>query len=108
MAFRTLAARDMASSGWLRRFAGLKDKYLHHIREEEQERFVCAEKHPAATDIRHIRRVFDRRKKEEKAAAKVEKKKPFGHPGDLHSEDMKEAGKPPGLQHLKCCGVNRL
>ena len=68
-----LAARDMASSGWLRRFAGLKDEYLHHIREEEQEQFVAAEKHLGATDIRYMRRVFNRRKKEEKAAAEVER-----------------------------------
>ncbi|OHT18551.1 hemerythrin domain-containing protein [Edaphosphingomonas haloaromaticamans] len=69
-----LAARDMASSGWLRRFAGLKDEYLHHIREEEQEQFVAAEQHLQASDVRYMRRVFNRRKKEEKAAAKVEKK----------------------------------
>ncbi|MGC4252623.1 MAG: hemerythrin domain-containing protein [Sphingobium sp.] len=69
-----LAARDMASSGWLRRFAGLKEEYLHHIREEEQEQFVAAEKHLAPSDLRHMRRVFNRRKKEEKAAARVEKK----------------------------------
>jgi hypothetical protein len=68
-----LAARDMGSSGWLKRFAGLKDEYLHHIREEEQEQFVAAEKHLAPTDVRYMRRVFNRRKKEEKAAAKVEK-----------------------------------
>ncbi len=69
-----LAARDMASSGWLRRFAGLKDEYLHHIREEEQEQFVAAEAHLSATDIRYMRRVFNRRKREEKAAAKIEPK----------------------------------
>jgi len=69
-----LAARDMASPGWLRRFAGLKDEYLHHIREEEQEQFVAAEKHLRPTDVRYMRRVFNRRKREEKAAAKVEKK----------------------------------
>jgi len=69
-----LAARDMGSSGWLRRFAGLKDEYLHHIREEEQEQFVAAEKHLKAVDIRYMRRVFNRRKKEEKAAATIEKK----------------------------------
>lgn len=69
-----LAARDMASSGWLRRFAGLKDEYLHHIREEEQEQFVAAEAHLSATDVRYMRRVFNRRKREEKAAAKVERK----------------------------------
>jgi hypothetical protein len=69
-----LAARDMASSGWLRRFAGLKDEYLHHIREEEQEQFVAAEAHLSATDVRYMRRVFNRRKREEKAAAKIERK----------------------------------
>jgi len=69
-----LAARDMASSCWLRRFAGLKDEYLHHIREEEQEQFVAAEAHLSATDVRYMRRVFNRRKREEKAAARIERK----------------------------------
>jgi hypothetical protein len=69
-----LAARDMASPGWLRRFAALKEEYLHHVGEEEQEQFVAAEAHLGATDVRYMRRVFNRRKKEEKAAAKVEPK----------------------------------
>lgn len=69
-----LAARDMGSSGWLKRFAGLRDEYLHHIREEEQEQFVAAEKHLRPTDVRYMRGVFNRRKKDEKATAKVEKK----------------------------------
>ena len=69
-----LAARDMASSAWLTRFGALKDKYLHHIREEEQEQFVAAEAHLSATDIRHMRSVFNRRKKAEKAAVKIEQK----------------------------------
>lgn len=69
-----LAARDMASSGWLRRFAGLKEEYLHHIQEEEQEQFVAAEEALSATDVGYMRRVFNRRKKAEKAGATVEKK----------------------------------
>lgn len=69
-----LAARDMTSPGWLRRFAGLKEKYLHHIREEEQEQFVAAEEHLSGRDVRYMRGVFSRRKKAEKAAAKIEKK----------------------------------
>nr|WP_295108456.1 hemerythrin domain-containing protein [uncultured Caulobacter sp.] len=69
-----LAARDMGSPGWLRRFAGLKEEYLHHIREEEQEQFVAAEEHLSATDVRHMRQVFERRKKAEKANATIEKK----------------------------------
>lgn len=69
-----LAARDMGSSSWLQRFAALKAEYLHHIREEEQEQFVAAEQHLSATDLRHMRRVFEQRKKAEKAAAQIEKK----------------------------------
>lgn len=69
-----LAARDMASPGWLRRFAAAKDEYLHHIREEEQEQFVAAEQQLTGKDLRYMRTVFNRRKKIEKAAATVEKK----------------------------------
>lgn len=64
-----LQETDMASPAWLRRFAKLKDKYLHHIREEEQEQFVAAEKHLSDADITHLRSVFNRRKKAEKIAA---------------------------------------
>lgn len=62
-----LAAADMASPAWLRRFAKLRETYLHHIREEEQEQFVAAQKHLSDTDIRYMRQVFNRRKKQEKA-----------------------------------------
>ncbi len=72
--FADLAARDMAKDGWLKRFAKLKEQYLHHIREEEQEQFVAAEKHLTPTDLRYMRGVFNRRKTAEKAGAKVEKK----------------------------------
>ena len=69
-----LAARDMASSGWLRRFDKLKEKYLHHIKEEEQEQFVAAEKTLSDADLKHLRSVFERRKREEKSEAKITKK----------------------------------
>ncbi len=69
-----LAARDMGASGWLRRFAKLHERYLHHIREEEQEQFVAAEKHLTAADVRYMRQVFNRRKKVEKAEAEIERK----------------------------------
>lgn len=64
-----LQGADMAAPSWLRRFAVLKDKYLHHIREEEQEQFVAAEKHLSAADLTHLRAVFNRRKQAEKAMA---------------------------------------
>ena len=76
-----LAARDMASPGWLRRFAATREEYLHHIREEEQEQFVESEKHLSHGDRTHMRKVFEKRKKAEKAGAEIEKKiriKPFG------------------------------
>ena len=69
-----LAARDMAGSGWLRRFAKLREEYLHHVREEEQAQFVAAEKHLTPADVRYMRQVFNRRKKVEKAGAEIEKK----------------------------------
>lgn len=69
-----LAARDMASPGWLRRFAVLREEYLHHIAEEEQEQFVAAEKMLSASDLRYMRQAFNRRKKEEKASTIIEKK----------------------------------
>lgn len=69
-----LAARDMAGNGWLRRVAKVRDEYLHHIREEEQEQFLASEQHLTAADLKYMRGVFNRRKKAEKAAAKVVKK----------------------------------
>lgn len=64
-----LQETDMASPGWLRHFAKLKDKYLHHIAEEEQEQFVAAEQHLSEADLLHLQSVFNRRKQAEKAAA---------------------------------------
>lgn len=72
--FADLAARDMASSGWLKRFSTMREEYLHHIGEEEKEQFAAAEKNLSDSDLRYMRGVFNRRKKEEKAAAKIEKK----------------------------------
>lgn len=70
-----LAARSQSTKQWQTRFEGLKEKYLHHIREEEQEQFVESEKHLTEKDQRHMRKVFNLRKKAEKTAAKLEKKR---------------------------------
>jgi hypothetical protein len=69
-----MAARDMGSSGWLRRFEKVREEYLHHIGEEEQKQFKAAEKHLTAADLRHLRQVFNARKAAEKATVKVVKK----------------------------------
>src|SRR3546814_13914094 len=58
-----LAARDMASPGWLRRFAGLQDEYPPHIREEAQEQFVAAQDHPQPAAVRCITPNFKHRTK---------------------------------------------
>jgi hypothetical protein len=68
------AARDISSPGWLAHFAALKEEYLDHILEEETEQFVEAEKVLSEQDQRYMRKVFNRRKKAEKAAAVIEKK----------------------------------
>ncbi len=69
--FADLAARNMKLKGWLRRFGEAKKLYLHHIREEEQEQFVESQKVLTLADQRYMRSVFIRRKREEKAKARV-------------------------------------
>lgn len=69
-----LAARDSGKKGWAKRLGALKHKYLHHLREEEQEQFVSAEATLSVADKKYMLGVFNRRKREEKAAAKPEPK----------------------------------
>lgn len=66
-----LAATDMASSAWLSKFKKLQHDYLHHIDEEEEDHFPDFAKSLTSDDEEHMRKVFDRRKKSEKADAKV-------------------------------------
>lgn len=66
-----LAATDMASPGWLRKFSTLREEYLHHIKEEEQEQFVAAEQHLTAEDRKYMDEVFQRRKAAEKDKAEI-------------------------------------
>lgn len=68
------AARDITSPGWLEHFATLKEEYLDHILEEETEQFLEAEKTLSEADQRYMRKVFEQRKKAEKADAVIEKK----------------------------------
>lgn len=50
-----LAARDMSTSAWRRRYKEMKEEYLHHIKEEEQEQFVAAQKVLTPADARYMR-----------------------------------------------------
>lgn len=77
-----LAARDPATKTWIERLKAAREKYLHHIGEEEQEQFVAAEKHLSKADVKYMLGVFKQRKKIEKEAAEIKKKirlKPFPH-----------------------------
>ena len=66
-----LAARDMGHGAWLVRFQALRDEYLHHIREEEQEIFAAVAKHLDKADLAHMKAVFERRKQAEYAEAEI-------------------------------------
>lgn len=66
-----LAATDMGVGGWLDKFRKVKEEYLHHIDEEEEELFPDVEKHLDAADKSYMASVFKRRKHAEKAKAKV-------------------------------------
>lgn len=70
-ALNDLAATEMSSPAWLVKFKHLRHDYLHHIEEEEDEIFPAFEKLLDESDLEHMRRVFDRRKKAEKADARV-------------------------------------
>ena len=66
-----LAATDMSSPGWLQKFKKLDHDYRHHIDEEENEHFKDFAKLLTEEDEQHIRDVFEKRKRAEKADAEV-------------------------------------
>lgn len=70
-ALNDLAATDMAEGGWLTKFKTFDHDYRHHIDEEEQEHFPEFAEYLDEKDMEHMRSVFERRKKEEKAQAEV-------------------------------------
>lgn len=70
-ALNDLAATDMSSSAWLAKFKQLDHDYRHHINEEEEEHFPDFAEHLTDKDVRHMEKVFERRKREEKADAEV-------------------------------------
>ncbi len=61
----------MSTGAWLTKFKQLKHDYLHHIDEEEEDHFPDFAKQLTAADEEHMREVFERRKKAERADAKV-------------------------------------
>ena len=63
---------DFASSGWLTRFRTMKDRYLHHIDDEEEEMFPAAEKELSDERKKELIRIFEKEKPKEKAKAAAE------------------------------------
>jgi hypothetical protein len=70
-ALNNLAATDISSDAWLTRFKELDHRYRHHIDEEENEHFPDFERYLTDEDRAWMRSVFERRKREETAAAEV-------------------------------------
>ena len=70
-ALNDLAASDMASGAWMTKFKDFDHQYRHHINEEEEDHFPDFAEYLDEKDMEHMRSVFDRRKKEEKAEAEV-------------------------------------
>ena len=66
-----MAATDLASGEWVDKLRRLDHDYRHHIREEEDEHFKDFEKLLTDEDRDHMRAVFERRKRAEKADAEV-------------------------------------
>lgn len=66
-----LAATEAGSDTWQEKFDELKERYLHHIEEEEEDHFPEFGEYLTAEDERYMSEVFDRRKREEKAEAEV-------------------------------------
>lgn len=63
---------DFASTGWLTRFRTMKDRYLHHIDEEEEEMFPEAEQDLSDAKKQELLAIFEKEKPKEKAKAAEE------------------------------------
>ena len=63
---------DFSSTGWLTRFRTMKDRYLHHIDEEEEEMFPAAEKELSDARKKELIKIFEKEKPKEKAKAAEE------------------------------------
>lgn len=56
---------DMASGGWLTRFKAMRERYEHHIDEEEEEMFPAASEELSAEDEARLAKIFEARKPRE-------------------------------------------
>lgn len=72
---------DFGSSGWLTRFRTMKDRYLHHIEEEEEDMFPVAEEELSAATKKDLAATFEEEKPKELEKAAED---------DPSSEDARE------------------
>ena len=71
-----LTDKDSSSLFWMSKFKSMRERYLHHIEEEEEEMFPAATEELSAEQEAQIAKVFERRKPKELERAETEK------PGD--------------------------
>lgn len=63
---------DFGSTGWLTRFRTMKDRYLHHIDEEEEDMFPEAEEGLSDAKKKELVAIFEKEKPKEKVKAAEE------------------------------------
>ena len=67
-----LVEMEMSSPGWLTRFKTMRDRYLHHIDEEEEEMFPAAAKDLSDATKAKLAAIFEKRKPKELERAEDE------------------------------------
>jgi hemerythrin superfamily protein len=67
-----LVEKDTTSLFWMSKFRQMRERYLHHIEEEEEEMFPAAAKELSNAEEERIAKVFARRKPKELERAETE------------------------------------
>lgn len=67
-----LVEMQMSSNGWLTKFKSMRDRYLHHIDEEEEEMFPTASKDLDDATKAKLAKIFEARKPRELERAEDE------------------------------------
>lgn len=60
-----LAAMDIEAEVWMKKFGKMRDRYIHHIDEEEEEMFVEAAEQLSSEEEDELAKIFEERKPEE-------------------------------------------
>lgn len=66
-----LSEIDMASGAWLTRFKAMRERYEHHIDEEEEEMFPAAAEDLTGAELAMLAKIFEQRKPRELARAEA-------------------------------------